>query len=223
MVFAHLLTPILTSFITAHPTVRLDLVEADDVALEEAVIGGRLDCAVYTPWKSTRAAARHLLTEEILLVVSRDHPLAARPAVTFAMLAKENILLPPAFLNISSIIADAFHRAGVEPRISYRALYPELIKNLVRTGWGVAPMPRMLTSADALGGLVVVPFEEKLERDLILIYPWDRPLPAVARALMTHIQRQATLVAARSGESRGSDRSRRPRRTVAKAPKSNSS
>jgi DNA-binding transcriptional LysR family regulator len=220
MVFAHLLTPILTSFITAYPAVRVDLMEADDVALEEAVIGGRLDCAVYTPWKSTRAASKHLLTEEILLVVARDHPLAGLPVVTFAQLAKENILVPPAILNISSIIADAFRRAGVEPKISYRALYPELIKNLVRTGWGVAPMPKMLTSADALEGLVTVPFADGLERELALIYPWDRPLPAAARALMAHVQRQVALSErASAGHREVADRSRRPRRTVDIAPK----
>ena len=215
MVFAHLLTPILTGFITAYPTVALDLTEASDVDLEEAVIDGKLDCGVYTPWKSTRAAARHLLTEEILAVVSRNHPLASYPTVSFQMLAKENILLPPAPLNVSSIIADAFRRAGVEPRISHRVLYPELIKNLVRTGWGVAPMPKMLTSPEALGGLVAIPFEERLERDLLIIYPWDRPLPAAARVLMAHLHRQVTVEAARSAGPRPvSDRSRRPRRTV---------
>jgi DNA-binding transcriptional LysR family regulator len=215
MVFAHFLTPILTPFVTAYPSVRLDLVEMSDVDLEEAVIGGKLDCAVYTPWKSTRAAAKHLLTEEILVVMARDHPLATRPALTYDLLAKENILLPPAPLNVSSIIADAFQRAGVEPKIAHRALYPELIKNLVRTGWGVAPMPRMLTSPEALGGLVALPFEEKLERELALIYPWDRPLPAAARLLMAHLQRQVSLLA--RGPARlkqPSDRSRRPKRTV---------
>ena len=215
MVFAHFLTPVLTAFITAHANARIDLVEADDVALEEAVIGGKLDCAVYTPWKSNRAAAKHLLTEEIVLVVSRTSPLAGLAAVPVSMLAKENILLPPASLNVSSIIADAFRRGGVEPRVSYRALYPELIKNLVRSGWGVAPMPRMLTSPEALQDLVAVPFEEKLERDLMLIYPWDRPLPAAARALMAYVQRQAALITTRSAKQREpSDRSRRPRRTV---------
>jgi len=215
MVFAHFLTPILTAFVTAYPAVRLDLVELDDVGLEEAVLGGELDCAAYTPWKSTRVAAKHLLTEEIVLVVARDHPLASLPAVNFGMLAKENILLPPAMLNVSSIIADAFRRAGVEPTISHRALYPELIKSLVRTGWGVAPMPKMLTSPEALGGLVAVPFEERPERELVLIYPWDRPLPAAARVLMAHLQSQAAVMATRAARSRqSSDRSRRPRRAV---------
>lgn len=215
MVFAHLLTPILTAFVTAYPSVRLDLVEMNDVGLEEAVLGGKLDCAVYTPWKSTRAAAKHLLTEEILLVVCPDHPLASRPAVNCNMLAKENIIFPPAVLNVSSIIADAFRRAGVEPKVSQRALYPELIKNLVRTGWGAALMPKTLASPEALGDLVAVPFEEKLERELVLIYPWDRPLPAAARLLMAHLQREASLAATTAAKPRQpSDRSRRPRRTV---------
>ena len=109
----------------------------------------------------------------------------------------------------------AFRKAGVEPRITHRMLYPDLVMNLVRTGWGVAPMPKMLTSPEALGDLVALPFEEPLERDLLLIYPWDRPLPAAARALMAHIQRQVALQATGAAKQRqGSDRSRRPRRAV---------
>jgi DNA-binding transcriptional LysR family regulator len=216
MVFAHLLTPILTEFITAYPAVALELTEANDVGLEQAVIDGQLDCAVYTAFRSTRAAARHLLTEEILAVVAQDHPLATRDTVTFRMLAKENILLPPAPLNVSAVIADAFRQAGVEPKLTHRLLYPELIKNLVRTGWGVAPMPRSLTSPEALDGLVAIPFEEKLVRELLILYPWDRPLPPAARLLMAHLHRHVSP----GGPSPGSagkqapDRSRRPRRTV---------
>ncbi len=67
-VMALLLTPILVSFLTAYPHVSVDLVEKDDAQLEEAVISGELDCAVMTPWGSTRTATQHLLTEEMLLV-----------------------------------------------------------------------------------------------------------------------------------------------------------
>ena len=86
MVFAHYLTPILSSFMAAHPNVKIDLVEGNDVELEEAVIAGKLDCAVYTPWKTGRAVGRLLAIEEIVLVVPRDHPLAGLPAVTPALL-----------------------------------------------------------------------------------------------------------------------------------------
>jgi DNA-binding transcriptional LysR family regulator len=187
-VMALLLTPIMASFFAAYPRVSVDLIEKDDAQLEDAVISGELDCAVITPWGSTRAAAQHLLTEEILLVMPRDHPLASEPSVALSMLANESILLPRAGMNAGNVTADAFRRAGLEPRLSRRANYPELTKALVRTGVGIAPMPKMLAAPDTLEGLVAIPFQEPLYRDLDLIYPRDRPLPAAARALMVHIR-----------------------------------
>jgi DNA-binding transcriptional LysR family regulator len=187
-VFALLLTPVLVSFLAAYPSVSVDLIEKDDAQLEEAVISGELDCAVMTPWGSTRAATQYLLTEEILLVVSRDHRLANHSAVALSMLANESILLPRSTMNAGNIVADALRRAGLEPRFSYRANYPELTKALVRRGLGVAPMPRMLVAPETLEGLVAIPFEKPLARDLNLIYPRDRPLTAAARALMVHVR-----------------------------------
>jgi DNA-binding transcriptional LysR family regulator len=215
MVFAHYLTPVLASFMTANPAVKVDLVEGNDVELEEAVIAGKLDCAVYTPWQASRAVGKLLTTEEIMLVAPRDHPLAELPAVAPSMLTDERLLLPPPFFNTSSIIIDAFRLAGVKPKISYRALYPELLKNLVREGLGLTLMPRMLTSPDTLDGLVAIPFQERMERKIVLIYAFDRPLPAAARALLAHIQTQTAPASSKPGRSRAvSDRSRRPRHTV---------
>lgn len=76
----------------------------------------------------------------------------------------------------------------MEPRFSRRANYPELTKALVRTGLGVAPMPKMLAAPESLEGLVAVPFDKPLYRDLKIIYPRDRPLPGAARTLMAHIR-----------------------------------
>lgn len=187
-VMARLLLPVLVSFQAAYPNVDVDIVENDDVELEEAVVRGELDFAVMTLWGSIRGASQYLLTEEILLVVPRDHRLAKLPTVPFSALAGESILLPRASLNVSNVYADALRRAGHETKFSYRANYPELTKALVRRGYGVAPMPRMLCSAESLDGLVAIPFEKPLYRDLNLVYPRDRPLPAAARALMIHIR-----------------------------------
>ena len=187
-VMALLLTPVLGSFLAAYPTVSLYLSEKDDAQLEEAVVSGELDCAVMTPWGSSRAATQHLITEEILLVVPQHHRLARLATVPLSMLAGESILLPRATMNAGNIAADALRREGFEPKFSYRANYPELIKALVRRGFGVAPMPKMLLSPETLEGLVAIPFEKRLYRDLNIIYPRDRPLPAAARALVAHLR-----------------------------------
>ena len=219
MVFAHLLLPIVTRFITAYPTVKLDLVEREDVRLEERVISGELDCAVITSWGPTRAATKHLLAEEFVLVVARGHPLASLPAVALSALANEPLLFPGPDMNVSNVLADACRRAGFEPRIAYRANYPELLRNLVRAGLGVLPIVTSLSAPEDLGELVAIPFRERVVRDLVLIYPWDRPLPAAARTLMALIQTGVSSMTANSAKPRErSDRSRRPRRTVDKAP-----
>ena len=183
-----MLTPVLAAFLKTYPKVTVDLVEKDDSQLEEAVITGELDCAVITPWGSTRAMAQHLMTEEILLVVPEGHRLAELPAVPVAALASESLLLPRATMNASNVIADALRRAGVELHFSYRANYPDLSKALVRMGLGLAPMPRMLVSPESMDGLVALSFDPKVTRDLAMIAPRDRPLPGAARALMAHVR-----------------------------------
>jgi len=196
MVMAHILIPVLAPFIAAYPGMSIDLIEKDDAQIEEAVISGELDCGVMTPWGSSRVAAHHLLTEEILLIVPRGHPLAAQPAAAFTMVAAETILIPRATLHVSNLIVEAFRRRGLAPKFSSRCNYPELNKALVRRGLGLAPMPKTLCSPAALEGLVAIPFEEPINRDLNLIYPHDRPLSSAARALVayirTHISKQGS-------------------------------
>jgi DNA-binding transcriptional LysR family regulator len=215
MTLAHLLTPILATFIAAHPTVNLDLIEREDDGLEEAVISGEIDCAVITSWGHTRTASKHLLTEEILLVVPCNHPLASRTSVSVKMLEHESIVLPTERMNTSRVLADAFHRAGFEPRFTLRANYPELLKKLAGMGFGVTLLPSMLVTPETLDGAVAISLEERLVRDLALIYSWDRPLPQAARTLMAHIQRHAPLLGTESQKHKDPpDRSRRLRRAT---------
>ena len=187
-VLAGLLAPILVSFLAESPATSIDLVGMEDALIEEALVNGELDCAVITPWGSNRVVTRHLLTEEILLVVPEGHRLAGCSAVSFDMLTDESILLPPATNNFYNTVAAAMRRAGIEPRDPYRANYPELTKALVRKGVGVAPLPKMLATAGDLEGLVAIPFAQPLYRNLCLVYPRGRSLSAGTRALMNYVR-----------------------------------
>ena len=187
-VFGHLLSPILASFIKTYPKIHLDLIERDDTLLEEGVFNGELDCAIITAWGSSRAATTHLLTEEIMLIVRPDHPVAGQPAAVLAELADEPFLLPGHSLNTANLLLDACRRAGFEPKVPYRANYLELAKALVRQGLGIALLPKMFVPPQTLEGLVALPLEEHVTRDLELIYSNERPLPVAARSLALHIK-----------------------------------
>ena len=89
IVFAHLLPPMLASFLQAYPKIHLDLIEREDALLEEAVANGEIDCAIVTGWGSPRVSTVRLLTEEIFLLVSESHRLAGRSSVSLSELANE--------------------------------------------------------------------------------------------------------------------------------------
>lgn len=187
-VFGYLLSPVLATFIKTYPKIHLDLIERDDTLLEEGVFNGELDCAIITAWGSSRAAVIHLLTEEILLVVREDHPLAGEKIVSLADLADEPFLLPGHSLNTSNLLMDACRRAGFEPKVPYRANYLELSKSLVRQGLGIALFPKMFLTPGTISGLVAIPLREHVTRDLELIYSNERPLAVAARSLALHIR-----------------------------------
>lgn len=188
IVFAHLLPPILASFLQAYPKIHLDLIEREDSLLEEAVANGEIDCAIVTGWGSPRASVVRLLTEEIFLVVSQSHRLADRSSVSLSELANESLLLPLLTLNMANHLTDACRRAGFEPRVPYRVNYLELSKVYVRQGMGVSLLPKMGLDPNSLDGLVVIPLAEKLTRDLNLIYSGEHPLSAAARAFTIHLR-----------------------------------
>jgi DNA-binding transcriptional LysR family regulator len=187
-VFAHLLAPILASFIKTYPKVHLDLAEREDVLLEEAVMNGELDCAIVTAWGSPRVATARILTEEILLLLPSGHRLTGGSPVSLASLADEPIVLPGHSMNMSNLLMDVCRSAGFEPKVPYRASYVELTKALVRQGLGTALVPKMFIAPEDLDGLISVSLVERPVRSLDLIYLREHPLSTAARALMAHVR-----------------------------------
>lgn len=187
-VFAHMLAPLIASFLKTYPKIRLDLVERDDSLLEEGVFNGEIDCAVVTAWGSTRAAVIHLLTEEIMLVVPADHRCAGLPEVALTELAEEPFLLPSHALNMANLLTDICRQAGFEPKTPYRANYVELTKALIRQGLGIGLIPKMFLRPETMEGLAVVRLKERPTRDLQLIYSREHPLSVAARTLAIHLR-----------------------------------
>jgi LysR family transcriptional activator of glutamate synthase operon len=170
----------------------LDLVEREDSLLEEAVANGEIDCAIVTGWGSPRATVVRLITEEIFLVVPPSHRLAGRNSVDLKELANESLLLPGLTLNMANHLTDACHRAGFEPKVPYRVNYLELSKVYARQGMGVSLIPRMGLDPRTMDGLVVIPFKDRLTRDLNLIYSREHAPSAATRVLIVFLRANIT-------------------------------
>jgi LysR family cyn operon transcriptional activator len=90
---------VLARFTAAYPGIRVTVEERSADGIEEGVLDGSLQLGVgFTPPTRGAIASERLFSEELLLVVRPDHPLARRPYCDVADLAAVPLaLFPPSF------------------------------------------------------------------------------------------------------------------------------
>ncbi|MET9291489.1 LysR family transcriptional regulator [Streptomyces sp. NPDC003077] len=149
-----------------HPGVRLVLHEfATDQELYERMERGVADVAVGPPPKEWQGPVTVLREEELVLVVPRDDPLAARAFVTLKDLADrpwvrcalEPVLDGRLWLDI------ACERAGFAPRTAVRTQHTSTAVRMAAAGVGV-----LLTASHELTGLdcAAVPTDPPYRREI---------------------------------------------------------
>lgn len=124
------------TFTNTHPDAKVAHFVSDHAQLLDALIASRIDVALlydlgvpqgvrFTPLARLPAHA----------VVGEGHPLAGRASVTVEELAGEDFIL----LDLPAsrdYFLDLFRRAGLEPRISWRSAYPDVIRTMVANDYG---------------------------------------------------------------------------------------
>jgi DNA-binding transcriptional LysR family regulator len=188
---AYVVPPILATFQRSFPGIKVHLQEAATGILERSVIDGETDFAIVaTPEMPQALEITHLLAEELLLIVPRNHRLAERAAVHMRELANEDLVLLTGSFTLTQQMLDTFHRAGFEPRVSYEVGSLESLKSFVGNELGCALMPKLALQGPQDDSITVLPFEEMVTRDLNLIRSKGRYATVAARALMVHMKTQ---------------------------------
>ena len=181
---AHLLPARLAAFATAQPRVELLLSEGGALALEEELAAGRIDLAVITlPPRHGSLQTAELLSEELLLAVAPNHPLAGQQEVALAELAAEPFVLYRVGYGLRDVVLHACQAAGFGPRIALDGGETETVLRLCYAGLGVTLAPPL-----ALDGSNTRPATLRLtpprpRRVLGLAWRSDRYLTRAARAL----------------------------------------
>ena len=122
---------------------------------------------------------RPLVSEELVVVLATDHPLAARKQLRMADLAGEAFISFREGARLRELLVRAAASAGFEPRITLESNESRRIRALVSHGLGVAVLPRSdaVRPGDAIAVCALV--EPALTRDVTLASRTDRrPSPA---------------------------------------------
>ena len=149
---------IIKGFIKRYPKVNLHMHQGTPTQISELAAHGNADFAIATE-------AMHLYSDLVMLpcyhwnrsvVVTRDHPLAARSSITIEDLVKHSLVTYVFGFDRSSEIEKAFNRAGLEPRVVFTATSAEVLKTYVRLGLGV-------------GVIASMAIDPELDKDLVKI------------------------------------------------------
>ena len=145
---AHLLPPLLKAFGKAHPDISVSLREESSPQLAKLLRGSEVDLAIMDEAGLGSGLRSELIfSEPLLIVVSKNNPLASRRRLSLKALAEQPLILMKTGHGFRKIVMDAFARVGIEPRVVYESDEIETVQALVEAGLGASLVPRVVKRA----------------------------------------------------------------------------
>jgi LysR family transcriptional regulator, nitrogen assimilation regulatory protein len=113
-----LAVPLISAVADRYPRISIHLVEAMSGSLDEWLQAGRLDVALlYERHALENVVATEIMTEDLFLIVPKDHRLNDRASIHFEELADVPIVLPSRPHIIRAVVEQAAAHAGIIPNV----------------------------------------------------------------------------------------------------------
>lgn len=149
------LPSVMSRFRAQFPGVDLQIHVDHPEPLFQRVLSDTLDAACYLKVRTPSGlTVEPVGVEELLLIASPRHPLAARRRVTPRELNEQPFV---AFTSspFTEMIADKLHEAGVAPRVAAEGRHHDAVKNLVESGAGYSMVIGAAVRDDLAAGRLV--------------------------------------------------------------------
>jgi molybdate transport repressor ModE-like protein len=131
-------------FRARHPGVEITVGQANPRESVERLRTARLDIALTVdlePRPAEGVEVVHLFDDPVQLALHADHPLAAKPDLRLADLAKDTWIDVPRATSGGQVLTRACTEAGFAPRVAYESDDYTAIQELVGAGVGVSMLP----------------------------------------------------------------------------------
>jgi DNA-binding transcriptional LysR family regulator len=178
-----LLPRALAAFNQNYPGIEFRLHEAGVQTLLDLLEAGLADIAIVTmPVEDPALTVAELFSEELVVVVGSEHPLAGRGSVPLEELHHESWVLSPKNYELREATLHACHEAGFTPRVVLDGGEMDTLLHLVAAGVGITIVPRMAVK-DSERLVMLKVQDRRIQRSLGLVWRADRINSPAARAL----------------------------------------
>ena len=170
-VMPYLLTPLIAALRESHPNLLINAQEDFRANLVRGVVEGDLDLAIVpTPVKDVRISVEPLLTEPLLLLVGKRHPIASRTEISISDLAEESFISLGDSSALAAQVRTFFGDQKFQPRIGFRCAQVATLKLFVSMGLGISLLPQLARLPDDRDSLTYLRITgSEPTRDLVVI------------------------------------------------------
>ena len=174
----------LAIFHERHPGVELTVREHSSEEMAEMLRVDELDLAflsVTERIESRGLGLQQLVSEELVVLLPRDHALGSRRRLRMAELSGEQFISFRDGARLRELLVGAGRTAGFEPLVKLESNESQRVRRLVARGLGVAILPRSDAEGPGADVAVATLREPALTRDITLAWRAERRHAPAAR------------------------------------------
>jgi DNA-binding transcriptional LysR family regulator len=167
-----LMPKLLSGFQTSFPFIKIALDVGNSEEIEKSLLVYKNDLVlIAVTKKSHRFESIPFLKEELVLIVSPNHPLVKRKTVSLEELERYPLIIRAKGSTTRRIILQAFKEAGIHPSLLIEAGSSEFIKQWVSEGKGVSIIVKRTVEDEEKRGIIkTIPLLEKLYLQVAFLY-----------------------------------------------------
>ncbi|MEK0312596.1 LysR family transcriptional regulator [Cohnella sp. 56] len=182
---SNLMPDLFINFYKLYPNINLQLVRRDK---EESSVSNDWDlCISATPSRFPTLSSELLLTEELVLAVPADHPLAGRDSVDLRDTAGYDFISYTRGASIRTLSDSLCHAAGFEPRIVFESDSVQTVKVMLQAKIGIALIPSVTQRSLFNANIVPVRIDKPdSRREINLSWNGDRYMSQAVRTFKSY-------------------------------------
>jgi DNA-binding transcriptional LysR family regulator len=140
---ARLIPDLIRRFRSANSNVQFRLLQGSYPLLADRLVAGEIDLCIVSPrFIDPNLDWCPLYSEELIVIVPRDHRLASRIEIDLLEIAKEPVVALKKGYGLRQYIDDLCRQAGFLPSITFEGEEVATLHGLVGAGLGVALVPK---------------------------------------------------------------------------------
>lgn len=186
MLGSYFFPEILMAFKRKYPNLKLTIIEAGTQSIRQMLLDDELDLGViHNEDVPQRLETEHLVTSQMVAVVSEQHPLASQTSIKFEDFFKEDLVMFKAGYFHREFIDEICEKYHFTPKISFETNLLPMMLNIVRHDFSISALLELVTQYEK--GVIAIPFEQPVHLNIAMAWRKNGYLSLADRAFLEFV------------------------------------